>query len=76
MSLTYIRFGAALKAQDIDRKAFLPAVSRWQPYAGYWAFFWAFIFLWQAIRSPNARQFVNSSVVFAQGKRLRSLPQR
>lgn len=46
MSFTWIRFNAALKAQGIDRKAFLPSVSKFQPYAGYWAFFWAFIFLW------------------------------
>ncbi|KAJ5248169.1 hypothetical protein N7524_012129 [Penicillium chrysogenum] len=46
MSFTWIRFNAALNAQGIDRKSFLPRVSRYQPYAGYWAFFWAFIFLW------------------------------
>jgi amino acid transporter len=46
MSFTYIRFYAALKAQSIDRKTFLPENSRWQPYAGYWAFFWGFTFLW------------------------------
>ncbi|RDW86477.1 uncharacterized protein DSM5745_03119 [Aspergillus mulundensis] len=46
MSFTWIRFNAALKAQAIDKKNFLPSVSRFQPYAGYWAFFWAFLFLW------------------------------
>ncbi|KAI1829236.1 hypothetical protein DTO006G1_9826 [Penicillium roqueforti] len=46
MSFTWIRFNAALNAQGIDRKIFLPRVSKFQPYAGYWAFFWAFIFLW------------------------------
>ncbi|KAL4913701.1 amino acid permease/ SLC12A domain-containing protein [Aspergillus aurantiobrunneus] len=46
ISFTWIRFNAALKAQGIDRKTFLPSVSRVQPYAGYWAFFWAFLFLW------------------------------
>jgi len=75
MSFTYIRFHAALKSQNIDRKTFMPAISRWQPYASYWAFFWAFIFLWLVIRTPNARVFVYSFIVFAQGTRLRSLPQ-
>ncbi|KAL4969641.1 amino acid permease/ SLC12A domain-containing protein [Aspergillus stella-maris] len=46
ISFTWIRFNAAMKAQGIDRKTFLPTVSKVQPYAGYWAFFWAFIFLW------------------------------
>ncbi|KAL4979361.1 amino acid permease-domain-containing protein [Aspergillus desertorum] len=46
ISFTWIRFNAALMAQGIDRKTFLPSVSRFQPYAGYWAFFWAFLFLW------------------------------
>ncbi|KAF4338935.1 amino acid transporter [Fusarium beomiforme] len=38
MAITWIRFNAAMKAQDIDRKIFLPVRSRYQPYAGYWAF--------------------------------------
>jgi amino acid transporter len=46
MSFTWIRFNAALKAQGIDKKTFLPSVSKIQPFAGYWAFFWAFLFLW------------------------------
>ncbi|CAH0052283.1 unnamed protein product [Clonostachys solani] len=46
MSFTYIRFHHAMKAQNIDKKSFLPVVSRLQPYAGYWAFFWSFFFLW------------------------------
>ncbi|KAL2868401.1 amino acid permease/ SLC12A domain-containing protein [Aspergillus lucknowensis] len=46
ISFTWIRFNAALKAQGIDRNVFLPNVSKFQPYAGYWAFFWAFLFLW------------------------------
>lgn len=46
MSFTWIRFNGAMKAQGIDRKLFLPNVSRFQPYAAYWAFFWAFLFLW------------------------------
>ncbi|KAL2860296.1 amino acid permease/ SLC12A domain-containing protein [Aspergillus pseudodeflectus] len=46
MSFTWIRFNAALKAQGIDKKTFLPSVSKVQPFAGYWAFFWAFLFLW------------------------------
>ncbi|KAJ5584726.1 uncharacterized protein N7459_004526 [Penicillium hispanicum] len=46
MSFTWVRFNAALKAQGIDRKIFLPCVSKVQPYAGYWALCWAFIFLW------------------------------
>ncbi|KAH7234844.1 amino acid permease-domain-containing protein [Fusarium redolens] len=45
MAITWIRFNAAMKAQDIDRETFLPVRSRFQPYAGYWAFFCAFIFL-------------------------------
>ncbi|CAI6095196.1 unnamed protein product [Clonostachys chloroleuca] len=46
MSMTWIRFNSAMKAQGIDRKAFLPTRSRWQPFAGYWAFGWSFLFLW------------------------------
>jgi amino acid transporter len=45
MSLTWIRFNAAIKAQNIDRETFLPKVSRFQPFAGYFAFFWASLFL-------------------------------
>lgn len=36
MSFTYIRFHHAMKAQKIDKKSFLPVVSRLQPYDGYW----------------------------------------
>ncbi|KAK6381520.1 hypothetical protein LTS17_004578 [Exophiala oligosperma] len=46
VSFTWIRFNAAMKAQNIDRKTFLPLVSRMQPYAGYWAFSWAFFLIW------------------------------
>lgn len=46
MSATWIRFNAAVKAQNIDRQTYLPNLSRWQPYAAYWALFWASIFLW------------------------------
>lgn len=46
MSATWIRFNAAVKAQNIDRETYLPNLSRWQPYAAYWAFFWASTFLW------------------------------
>ncbi|KAK4633946.1 hypothetical protein CLAFUR0_03751 [Fulvia fulva] len=46
MCITYLRFHTAMKAQGIDRKTRLPTVSRWQPYASYWAFLWSFIFLW------------------------------
>ncbi|KAF9771062.1 hypothetical protein IL306_011317 [Fusarium sp. DS 682] len=46
MAITWIRFNAAMRAQDIDRETFLPVKSRYQPYAGYWAFCFAFIFLW------------------------------
>ncbi|KAJ0424043.1 amino acid permease/ SLC12A domain-containing protein [Aspergillus carlsbadensis] len=46
ISFTWIRFNAALKAQGIDKKTFLPSVSKVQPFAGYWAFCWAFLFLW------------------------------
>jgi amino acid transporter len=31
MAATWIRFNAGLKAQGVDRRQFLPAVSRWQP---------------------------------------------
>ncbi|ODN75770.1 hypothetical protein L202_05779 [Cryptococcus amylolentus CBS 6039] len=46
MAFTWIRFDKAMKAQGVDRLALLPAPSKLQPYAGYWAFFWAFLFLW------------------------------
>ncbi|KAJ4345390.1 uncharacterized protein N0V89_011520 [Didymosphaeria variabile] len=46
MAITWIRFDNAMTAQGIDRKSFLPCISRFQPYAGYWALFWAFLFLW------------------------------
>ncbi|RMJ18276.1 hypothetical protein CDV36_002040 [Fusarium kuroshium] len=46
MAITWIRFDAAIKAQGIDRKTLLHSQSRFQPFAGYWAFFWAFLFLW------------------------------
>ncbi|KXT00197.1 hypothetical protein AC578_7024 [Pseudocercospora eumusae] len=46
MGLTWIRFNAAMKAQCIDRDKFLIFKSRWMPFAGYWAFGWAFLFLW------------------------------
>ncbi|KAF5636048.1 amino acid transporter [Fusarium sp. NRRL 52700] len=46
MAITWIRFNAAIKAQDIDRENFLPVRSSFQSYAGYWAFCCAFIFLW------------------------------
>ncbi|KAH0285379.1 putative amino acid transporter [Aureobasidium namibiae CBS 147.97] len=46
MSATWIRFNAAVKAQNIERQTYLPHLSCWQPYAAYWAFFWASIFLW------------------------------
>ncbi|WVR04390.1 hypothetical protein IAU60_001392 [Kwoniella sp. DSM 27419] len=45
MAITWVRFNAAMKAQGIDRKTFLPVSSRLQPYAGYWALFWAPFFL-------------------------------
>jgi amino acid transporter len=46
MAITWIRFNAAMKAQGIDRKEFLPSPSRFQPFAGWWALCWAFLFLW------------------------------
>ncbi|WWC68368.1 uncharacterized protein I206_102293 [Kwoniella pini CBS 10737] len=45
MAITWIRFNKAMKVQGIDRKTFLPVVSKLQPYAGYWACFWAPLFL-------------------------------
>jgi amino acid transporter len=46
MAITWVRFNRAMRVQGIDRKEFLPAPSRFQPYCGYWALFWASIFLW------------------------------
>ncbi|CAD0082719.1 unnamed protein product [Aureobasidium vineae] len=46
ISGTWIRFNAAIKAQHIDRQIYLPNLSRWQPYAAHWTFFWASVFLW------------------------------
>ncbi|RSL50948.1 hypothetical protein CEP53_008612 [Fusarium sp. AF-6] len=46
ISFTWIRFNAAMKAQNIDRKTFLPNPSRFQPFAGYFAFCCAFVVLW------------------------------
>ncbi|KAI4729971.1 putative amino acid transporter [Aureobasidium sp. EXF-10728] len=57
MSGTWIRFNAAIKAQHIDRTIYLPNISCWQPYAAYWAFFWASVFLW-----------VQGYAVFLEGK--------
>ena len=46
MAITWIRFNRAMRVQGIDRNEYLPTPSRFQPYAGYWALFWASIFLW------------------------------
>ncbi|ODO01826.1 amino acid transporter [Cryptococcus wingfieldii CBS 7118] len=46
MAFTWIRFDKAMKAQGVDCLALLPAPSKLQPYAGYWVFFRAFLFLW------------------------------
>ncbi|KIR57657.1 hypothetical protein I312_106766 [Cryptococcus bacillisporus CA1280] len=46
MAFTYVRFYSAMKAQNIDRKEFLPVYSKLQPFAGYWALFWACLFIW------------------------------
>ncbi|RSM09165.1 hypothetical protein CEP52_004263 [Fusarium oligoseptatum] len=46
ISFTWIRFNAAMKAQNIDRNTFLPNPSRFQPFAGYFAFCCAFVVLW------------------------------
>ena len=76
MAITWIRFNSALKAQGFDRKMFLPCVSPFQPYAGYWAFFWAFLFLWYV---SSTMLSIPSSVpsltylVHVQGSRLRRL---
>lgn len=45
MSFTYLRFYKAMKSQGIDRRTFLPQLSKWQPYCAYWAAFWAPIFV-------------------------------
>ncbi|OCF41832.1 amino acid transporter [Kwoniella heveanensis CBS 569] len=45
MALTWVRFNKGMKAQGIDRTEFLPALSKVQPYAGYWGLFWAPLFL-------------------------------
>jgi amino acid transporter len=46
MSITWIRFNSAMEAQGLDRKTFLPNVSKYQPYAGWWACGWSFLFIW------------------------------
>jgi amino acid transporter len=46
MSITWIRFNSAITAQGIDRKDYLINPSKWQPYIGYWAAFWSFVFIW------------------------------
>jgi amino acid transporter len=45
MSTTWIRFNAAMKAQGLDRKTFLPYRSRLQPFAAWYAFVMSFIIL-------------------------------
>ncbi|WVQ65195.1 uncharacterized protein L199_003368 [Kwoniella botswanensis] len=45
MAFTWVRFNRAMREQGIDRKEYLPVVSKIQPYAGYWALFWAPLFL-------------------------------
>lgn len=46
MAFTYVRFYSAMRAQNIDRKDFLPVYSKLQPFAAYWALFWACLFIW------------------------------
>ena len=46
MAITSIRFNAAMKSQGLDRNEFLPVRSRFQPYAAWWALFWAGLFIW------------------------------
>lgn len=46
MSFTYIRFQKAIKVQGLVREEYLHTVSRFGPWCGYWAFGWAFLFLW------------------------------
>lgn len=46
MAITWVRFNRAMRVQGIDRNDFLPAPSRFQPYAGYWVLFWAGLFPW------------------------------
>ncbi|OQV01282.1 hypothetical protein CLAIMM_06665 [Cladophialophora immunda] len=45
MAVTWIRFNAGLKAQGVNRKEFLPAVSRWQPYAAWYTLCCSFVML-------------------------------
>lgn len=45
MAITYVSFQRAIKAQGIDRDEYLPVKSRFMPYGGYWALFWAPLFL-------------------------------
>nr|XP_019001971.1 amino acid transporter [Kwoniella mangroviensis CBS 8507]OCF65432.1 amino acid transporter [Kwoniella mangroviensis CBS 8507] len=45
MAFTWVRFNRAMRKQGIDRKEYLPVSSKLQPYAGYWALFWAPLFL-------------------------------
>ncbi|WWD22589.1 hypothetical protein CI109_107082 [Kwoniella shandongensis] len=46
MAITYVRFHSAMKAQGIDKDQYLVVQGRFQPFAGYWALFWAGLFLW------------------------------
>jgi amino acid transporter len=46
MAFTYIRFQKAIKAQGLVREEYLVTRSRFAPWCGYWAFGWAFLFLW------------------------------
>ncbi|WWC88150.1 uncharacterized protein L201_003055 [Kwoniella dendrophila CBS 6074] len=56
MSITWVRFNKAMKSQGINRQEFLPTPSKYQPYAAYWAMFWAPLFL-----------FVQGYAVFLKG---------
>ncbi|WRT65955.1 uncharacterized protein IL334_002906 [Kwoniella shivajii] len=56
MAFTWLRFNKAMRVQGIDRNALLPVTSKILPYGGYWAMFWAPLFL-----------FVQGYAVFLKG---------
>ena len=45
MAFTYVRFHKAMRVQGISKADYLPEVSPLQPWCGYWAAFWAPLFV-------------------------------
>ncbi|KAL4778828.1 amino acid permease/ SLC12A domain-containing protein [Aspergillus varians] len=71
MSLSWIRFNAGLKAQGLDRKELLPALSKWQPFAAWYALCCSFVMLFvqgYAVFKPGnwdtATFFFNYGLIF------------